>query len=69
MVHQHFMLVDNLSALDNIVLGVETSLLLKTAQLDARTKLTEAQTKLAKEREAYNIDATNQEVQRLFDSR
>ena len=26
--------------------------------LDARTKLTEAQTKLAKEREAYNIDAT-----------
>ncbi len=39
MVHQHFMLVDNLSALDNILLGVETSLLLKTAQLDARTKL------------------------------
>ncbi|WP_349627852.1 ABC transporter ATP-binding protein [Variovorax sp. PCZ-1] len=39
MVHQHFMLVDNLSALDNIVLGVETSLLLQTAQQDARTKL------------------------------
>ena len=39
MVHQHFMLVDNLSALDNIVLGVETSLLLQTAQLDARTRL------------------------------
>ena len=39
MVHQHFMLVDNLSALDNILLGVETSLLLQTAQRDARTKL------------------------------
>jgi general nucleoside transport system ATP-binding protein len=39
MVHQHFMLVDNLSALDNIVLGVETSLLLATAQQDARAKL------------------------------
>ncbi len=39
MVHQHFMLVDNLSALDNIVLGVETSLLLQIAQQDARTKL------------------------------
>ncbi len=39
MVHQHFMLVDNLSALDNIVLGVETSLLLSVAQQDARSKL------------------------------
>jgi general nucleoside transport system ATP-binding protein len=39
MVHQHFMLVDNLSALDNIVLGVETSLLLANAQQNARTKL------------------------------
>lgn len=39
MVHQHFMLVDNLSALDNIVLGVETSLLLANAQQDARAKL------------------------------
>jgi general nucleoside transport system ATP-binding protein len=39
MVHQHFMLVDNLSALDNIVLGVETSFDLKKAQLDARNKL------------------------------
>ncbi|MFM7331990.1 MAG: ABC transporter ATP-binding protein [Brachymonas sp.] len=39
MVHQHFMLVDNLSALDNIVLGVETSLSLPKAQSDARTKL------------------------------
>lgn len=39
MVHQHFMLVDNLSALDNIVLGVETSLLLINAQQDARVKL------------------------------
>ena len=39
MVHQHFMLVDNLSALDNIVLGVETSFNLKRAQHDARAKL------------------------------
>jgi general nucleoside transport system ATP-binding protein len=39
MVHQHFMLVDNLSALDNIVLGVETSLLLANAQQDARGRL------------------------------
>ena len=39
MVHQHFMLVDNLSALDNIVLGVETSFNLPTAQADARNKL------------------------------
>jgi general nucleoside transport system ATP-binding protein len=39
MVHQHFMLVDNLSALDNIVLGVESSLHLPKAQHDARTSL------------------------------
>ncbi|NJS36345.1 MAG: ABC transporter ATP-binding protein [Brachymonas sp.] len=39
MVHQHFMLVDNLSALDNILLGVETSLSLPKAQSDARAKL------------------------------
>jgi general nucleoside transport system ATP-binding protein len=39
MVHQHFMLVDNLSALDNIVLGVETSFNLLKAQADARSKL------------------------------
>jgi general nucleoside transport system ATP-binding protein len=39
MVHQHFMLVDNLSALDNILLGVETSFNLQKAQADARAKL------------------------------
>jgi general nucleoside transport system ATP-binding protein len=39
MVHQHFMLVENLSALNNIVLGVETSLLLQKALQDARAKL------------------------------
>jgi general nucleoside transport system ATP-binding protein len=39
MVHQHFMLVDNLSALDNILLGVESSFDLKKAQTDARAKL------------------------------
>jgi general nucleoside transport system ATP-binding protein len=39
MVHQHFMLVDTLSALDNIVLGVETHFDLKRSQADARAKL------------------------------
>jgi general nucleoside transport system ATP-binding protein len=39
MVHQHFMLVDNLSALDNILLGVETSFQLLKAQMDARASL------------------------------
>jgi general nucleoside transport system ATP-binding protein len=39
MVHQHFMLVDTLSALDNILLGVEPYFDLKRSQQDARTRL------------------------------
>jgi general nucleoside transport system ATP-binding protein len=39
MVHQHFMLVDTLSALDNILLGVETHFGLRKSQTVAREKL------------------------------
>jgi general nucleoside transport system ATP-binding protein len=53
MVHQHFMLVDNLSALDNIVLGVETSLYLRQTQQDARAKL---QTLMSETGLAVNLD-------------
>lgn len=39
MVHQHFMLVDNLSALENIIIGSESSFLLNAAFAKARVKL------------------------------
>lgn len=39
MVHQHFMLVDTLSALDNVLLGAEGSLLLPRARAAARVDL------------------------------
>ena len=39
MVHQHFMLVDTLSALDNIVLGAEPHWLLRRATAQARARL------------------------------
>jgi simple sugar transport system ATP-binding protein len=39
MVHQHFMLVDNLSALDNILLGAEPDWRLATARDRVRTQL------------------------------
>ena len=39
MVHQHFMLVDTLSALDNILLGAEPHWLLARAQAQVRAKL------------------------------
>jgi len=41
MVHQHFMLVGNLSALDNVMLGAEGHMLLGKAAAKARRKLTE----------------------------
>lgn len=41
MVHQHFMLVDSLTALDNIMLGAEPHLLLKRAESMVRPKLAE----------------------------
>ena len=49
MVHQHFMLVDNFSVLENIILGVEDNFLLKTSLQKARDELT----RLAKE---YELD-------------
>ncbi|MDD2924975.1 ABC transporter ATP-binding protein [Rhodoferax sp.] len=39
MVHQHFMLVDTLSALDNVMLGAEPHWLLKRADTQVRSKL------------------------------
>ncbi|WP_144006586.1 ABC transporter ATP-binding protein, partial [Pelomonas sp. KK5] len=39
MVHQHFMLVDTLSALDNVMLGAEPGWLLKPAARQVREKL------------------------------
>jgi simple sugar transport system ATP-binding protein len=39
MVHQHFMLVDTLSALDNVMLGAEPSWRLSTARAEVRAKL------------------------------
>lgn len=39
MVHQHFMLVDTLSALDNVMLGAEPHWLLKRADAQVRQKL------------------------------
>ena len=41
MVHQHFMLVDTLSALDNVMLGAEPSALLHKAESVVRTRLLE----------------------------
>jgi general nucleoside transport system ATP-binding protein len=39
MVHQHFMLVDNLSALDNVMLGAEPHVLLRPAAAAVRAQL------------------------------
>lgn len=39
MVHQHFMLVDTLSALENVMLGTESHALLYKAEAQARSKL------------------------------
>src|SRR5688500_16966384 len=39
MVHQHFMLVDNLTALENIMLGAEPGFLLRRAEAAVRPKL------------------------------
>ncbi len=41
MVHQHFMLVDTLSALENVMLGAEPDWLLQRADAQVRRKLTE----------------------------
>ena len=47
MVHQHFMLVDNFSVLENVILGVEDNFLLATSLKKARAELS----RLAKEYE------------------
>ena len=39
MVHQHFMLVDTFSVLENVMLGAEDHILIKPSALDARTEL------------------------------
>jgi len=49
MVHQHFMLIDNFSVLENVILGAENGLLLKPSLAAARTELE----RLAKE---YQLD-------------
>ena len=41
MVHQHFMLVDTLTALENVMLGAEPSFLLSRAEGTVRSKLKE----------------------------
>lgn len=54
MVHQHFMLVDTFSVLENVMLGAETHTLLKPSAQDARSELE----KLADEYQlAVDIDA------------
>lgn len=40
MVHQHFMLIENMSALENVILGAEDSLFLTSSLAKARTQLT-----------------------------
>ncbi|MEH6453782.1 MAG: ABC transporter ATP-binding protein [Psychromonas sp.] len=49
MVHQHFMLIDNFSVLENVILGAEDGMLLNTSLSKARTELE----RLAKE---YQLD-------------
>ena len=49
MVHQHFMLVDNMTVLENVVLGAEKSALLNKTLIEARSQLAE----LARE---YGLD-------------
>lgn len=44
MVHQHFMLVETLSALDNVMLGAEPSLLLQHSERQVRAKLDDLMT-------------------------
>jgi len=39
MVHQHFMLVDNFTIIENVILGVENSALLRTSLVKARSEL------------------------------
>ncbi len=67
MVHQHFMLVDSLTALDNIMLGAEPHLLLRRAEAIVRPKLAAlmAATGLALDLEARVEDLPVGQRQRL----
>ncbi|WP_413700218.1 ABC transporter ATP-binding protein [Psychromonas sp. KJ10-10] len=49
MVHQHFMLIDNFTVLENVILGAENGMLLKSSLVEARAELEH----LAKE---YQLD-------------
>lgn len=49
MVHQHFMLIDNFSVLENVILGAENGMLIKSSLTEARSELQ----RLAKE---YQLD-------------
>lgn len=59
MVHQHFMLVDTLSALDNVMLGAEPGWRLVAARAAVRTKL---ETLMRETGLAVNLDALVQDL-------
>jgi len=59
MVHQHFMLVDTLSALDNVMLGAEPGWRLQAARAEVRAKL---QTLMRETGLAVNLDALVHEL-------
>ena len=67
MVHQHFMLVDNLSALENVILGSEPAFLLRRAEAVARPRLQAlmASTGLRVDLDAHAGDLTVGDRQRL----
>jgi ABC-type uncharacterized transport system ATPase subunit len=67
MVHQHFMLVDTLRAIDNVMLGAEPHLLLRAAEAMVRAKLEQlmASTGLRVDLDALSGDLTVGDRQRL----
>ncbi|XHS76796.1 ABC transporter ATP-binding protein [Burkholderiaceae bacterium UC74_6] len=67
MVHQHFMLVDTLTALDNIMLGAEGGFFLRASKATARKKLQAlmAETGLMVRLDAFVGDLPVGELQRL----
>ena len=67
MVHQHFMLVDTLTALENVMLGAEPHVLLHKAEALTRAKLTElmSSTGLKVELDARVADLSVGDRQRL----
>jgi simple sugar transport system ATP-binding protein len=67
MVHQHFMLVETLTAIDNVMLGAEPHLLLKRSDAVVRSRLTElmASTGLRVDLDAVVADLSVGDRQRL----